>query len=127
MEELIAKIAELNWQQKELTTEFARLKPVFETIVKDRTVDQNVRWNIWTSAPTSLKKSKGWIEHVVLPDHGEISWYDDFYKDRYQVIESADIAERMEEDDGDKWSQRDIGEFKEWVLSNNIHSFKNDW
>ena len=61
----------------------------------------------------------------LLIDDEEISWYDDFYIERYTTVTAENLVEMMHE--VKEASDSSINEIKEQILQQNLGSFEYDW
>lgn len=118
--------------------------------ITDMTVPLSVRWAVFKEMPDDWKNEEEWIQHFdaeKLLSRGEISWYDDFYVEKYETVDMVEfVEERLMEklfDDSDVDYPDDVyGEgidnlppelqtiidtWREEILAKNLGSFKFDW
>ena len=82
------------------------------------------RWEIFQLILPYLKKQYSVWHSEVLNREIEISWYDDFYLDRYAELDFDDsFIEKVDE----KFPSVNIDELKEEILSLGCSGFINDW
>lgn len=116
--------AELNKTEEKISS----LKTEILDVLKNKELSLNSRWDFFKKIPMQYLNIGPWVEHFKWEEkYQEISWYDDFYRDRYSVVEMKDIIESMEEDAEDWHGQEAIDEFKEEILQAGLFSFENDW
>lgn len=81
------------------------------------------RKEVWENTPDHLKTQDAWILH--LPEfekkYGEISWFDDFYCERYTVVDLTNCLDIVE---WDEFKKRD---FIAECMALGFHSFNLDW
>ena len=99
--------------------------------IVDKSVPLEDRWKVFGAAPSDWKKHDSYIQHFtvekMLPG-GEISWYDDFYVEKYQTVYMFDfLSDCREYSGGEDWTDEIVDAFKEEVLLRNLGSFKFDW
>jgi hypothetical protein len=91
--------------------------------VMDQTQSYDDRLEIWTLCPKHLAHHESWIIH--LPDfeekYGEISWYDDFYVERYSVFDLTDALGYVE------WPKEKEIAFNTACMNAGYFTFRMDW
>ena len=97
-------------------------------IIHDPKVSLPERWDLFVNVGEFVFGYKPWVEH---PEHevkcmANLSWYDDFYINRYQNVVMPTIVEQMR-DRPDKYSPECITEFQEWCLRTECYGFVMDW
>jgi hypothetical protein len=128
-----------------------RLAGEVKAYCQDITIPLNQRWDIFKIA--NIGDTNSCIVDFESLDEllgHEVSWYDDFYKDRYATIDMVDIVERLEEnvfligtDDCDteeewlkapkayeeevRYAIADVNKVKEEILATFTQSFLMDW
>lgn len=118
------------------------LRDRYVAFVTDATQSLDERWEVFKEAPTEWKNEKSYIEHFdaekLLPG-GEVSWYDDFYIEKYETVDMVGFVEErlidhlMDHFDFDiddelpEEVQVIVDAFKCEVLAKNMASFKFDW
>lgn len=124
---ILAKIKKLEERIKDLKEEFK-----FE--IANVNTPLKKRWKLFVDAPDPLRDHQSWIQHFDLENRvGDISWYDDFYKERYALVRMVDIIDMCEEyladgtPKGGFNTQEKIDAFKEEILKKNLGSFTYDW
>lgn len=116
----------------ELLTKGAEvLKEKFAAYVADKTVPLEDRWSLFETAPDALKEHSSWYADFKI-NNEEISWYDDYYLDRHQTMDTLDLVSQTEEMTlsdytTPKYSENVINDLKEQVLAKNLGSFVYDW
>lgn len=115
-------------------------------LLTNKNVPLETRWNFFVKYGDMIGNTKSWVCHfdvekklipINLKDRaddnyvGEISWYDDFYKERgntiimHEIIEG--ICDSMDRFMKKGWTPELVDEFKEEILANNLYSFTYDW
>ena len=109
------------------------LKQELEQYITDKSVSLEDRWDLWISAPSTLKIVEPWIVHFKsLPEHF-IMYDGELHAERYQTIYTYEIIDKLEEGDWNSVEQVsipydiDIDAVKEEILSHNLGSFVYDW
>lgn len=104
-------------------------KETLEKYLADTSISLNERWETFKAAPDWLGNHDIWITGVLDEAMGEISWYDDFYKERHEVVVMADIIETMEEraEVEGRYTKEQLVAAKEAILKHNLKSFVFDW
>jgi len=111
------------------------LKAEYIAFIKDKTFPLADRWEVYKAAPEEFQDHQSWIVHFeaekLLPS-GRISWYDDFYVEKYSEVCVSDLideqmAEKVEDDEGVVWTPEILDAFREEVLQKNLGSFTFDW
>lgn len=120
--------------------EVQALKDAFCQIIKDPTYPLEQRWQLFKNAPGEYRNHSSWYWNSKAL--GGVSWFDDFYYEKYQTVHSVSLVERVEDalNTRDKdhsliWLERifrdDIPEntdaIKEEILSLNLGSWVFDW
>lgn len=120
----------------------AALKPDFDEFIKDKSYSLEERWEVFKNANSELSNHQSWIIDLPTKNNYDFSWYDEFYTERYQTINLVQFVEEtladLEEEAKDSesyqheskkklWESLDVNQIKEWILENNIKSFKHDW
>lgn len=117
------------------------MRQQFTTVITDKSIPLNERWELFKKAPTELKETTCWVVNFNTlneAEGGHVSWYDMFGVDRHQTVEMLDIIERLEEII--EYGQTKIkakqffidnpaklDDLKEEILSMNLQSFVYDW
>lgn len=97
--------------------------------LRDKNIPLFDRWEIFRKTPLELLNNDTYnvsFDCEKLLHGGEISWYDDFYKDRHSTVEMVSIIESCEENP-DQYSEEFITAFKEEILQKCLGSFVHDW
>lgn len=118
-------IRDFNSQLDVIFNKIIEVKPQFEKVIADKTIPLEDRWNLFVSAPSHMCNDRPFSQHVNINGR-EISWYDDFGKDRYEHVDMVAAVEWME-DCFDQWGTDQVNEMKEYILTHNLRSFTNDW
>ena len=125
---------------RDVQDRIATLKEDFARVIADTELPLEERWDLFVKAPDFLKEYKGWVEDFkAFPC--EITWYDDFNKERHETVDTVSIVESIVEDV--KYSGGDFEKsklctrlgitpdvlvaLKEEILSKNLGSFVYDW
>jgi hypothetical protein len=75
------------------------LRDLVQVYVRDTSVALADRWEIFTLADRAhILGNHTWIQHLSTLDGLDVSWYDDFYKERYTDVRWIDIIEQIRED-----------------------------
>lgn len=112
---------------EQATASIATLKSEFAEYVKDQSIPLSERWAMFARAPDVVKHYEPWTQHLSIGGN-EICWYDDFYIERGQDVDMVDIVERMVESTLEGiYSNPDVFEFQEMILSRNLGGFNEDW
>jgi hypothetical protein len=84
------------------------------------------RLEVWKNTPSNLQTEHGWVIHLTdfEKKHGEISWYDDFYVERYSIF---DLTEATEYSGAEDWDEEKLKDFYENCMKEGVHTFKMDW
>jgi len=111
---------------KKIQSETDKVTQHFALYIKNEHINLDERWTVFKAAPGSLQVHDTSVCHFAWEQtHGEISWYDDFYKDKYALVNMVEIVEHMEEED--KYSIAQVDDMKAEILSKNLGSFEYDW
>jgi hypothetical protein len=112
-----------------------KLKSLLETLLKNKEIPLEQRWELFLRAPDAFKNTHPWIIHPEedIPGLTEITWFDDYY-DKHETVVLSDWVERIEMDHGHKPNDaymqskyKHLDDIKEWILERNLHSFILDW
>lgn len=118
-------VSDFAYQLDVIFNKIIEVKPQFEKVIADKTIPLEDRWNLFVSAPSQMCNHRPFIQHIHIGGR-EISWYDDFGRDRYEEIDMIDAIEWME-DCFEDWGVDQVNEMKEYILAHNLRSFTNDW
>lgn len=103
-------------------------KKAIANFLADHTNSFEDRKEVFLATPEHLYSKDPWILH--LPEferkHGEISWFDDFYAERYTDVDLVDICESLGEFHED-WSEEKRTDFITAVVNHGKHTFNLDW
>ena len=104
------------------------MKESFVKVIQDKSLPLKDRWKLFNDAPKEFREENDWVED--FDSIGDVNWYDDFYYERYQVVYTVDIVDRIV--DKQQYPQfkdnpEKLNELKEEILSKNLWSFKFDW
>ena len=66
-------------------------------IIEDKNNSLQDRIDAYYALFITKKNGDGWVQHYEF-DGEEIYWFDDFYYEKYQTVDNADIIERYLED-----------------------------
>lgn len=97
--------------------------------IADQQYPLEQRWRIYYLAcKASLLDLDSYITHI--PALNNVSWYDDFYKDRYATVEWTDIVEQLDntDDSSELYPYKlNLNTIKEQILAQGKAGFINDW
>lgn len=103
-------------------------------LLTNKNVPLETRWDFFVKYGDMIGNTDGGICHFDVEkklSDGEISWYDDFYKERYATIIMHEVIQRISDDIDDfskkGWTQELLREFQEEILAKNLYSFILDW
>jgi hypothetical protein len=82
------------------------------------------RWKFYIRILKYLPKNYIYMDFKSLEKIREVSWYDDFFLDRYAVM---DLDDRFIERALEEFPEVNIDELKEEILQSGYSSFENDW
>lgn len=140
LQQFNTRIANLNELQKKVDEESSAMKADFQRLITDKTIPLVERWDFWISAPSSLKEDHDW-----LPQYGTLqNRYAKFYCDAPEVygrgrqVEWSEILDFVFAEDGTVdacsnykgvvvFTQEEMTELLESILSDNVATFKFDW
>lgn len=112
--------------------------------IADVRIPLKERWNVFKEMPYGWKNRENYIHHFdseKLFPSGEISWYDDFYIEKYETVEMVFFVEERLTDKLLEMSDMDfddleslppeglkiVDSFREEILSKNLGSFEFNW
>lgn len=140
-EEVELSLSIMSYGLDTVRSALTEVKENISELLTNKNVPLETRWNFFIKYGDLIGNEGGWIQHFKvekkLPD-GEISWYDDFYKERYETIIMVDIIEsiydKIADDKRSKgsnrqsgWNEELVDEFKEEILAENLYSFILAW
>lgn len=100
------------------------LKNEYLAIIRDENLSLEDRWSVFAKMPMSLKEVDSYIHHFDFESTFNVSWFDDFYVDRYQTVNMVTIVDQL---DGDE----DKAELKIAIMTecirDNLGGFVMDW
>jgi hypothetical protein len=122
LQDLKISILSITEQKKAL---LARLRAMFV----EKSISLEHRWDLFCAAHRAgLLPTYGYQQSLPTLDALDVSWYDDFYKDRYALVEWEDIVQSIQ------GSPKGLAKFlavldqiKEEILAAGYGSFENDW
>ena len=99
------------------------------------------RWELYKEMPDSCLNQDSYTVHFKIEEkYGKISWYDEFNKDRYSIVNMKDVIEDLEDSLNSSYplgyieelkekgvAEEFLTEFKEEILQLGLGSFENDW
>ena len=101
------------------------LRTAIQEYIKDTSYTLTDRWNVFVSASEAMiLPTQTYIQH--LPTMKNVSWYDDFHKDRYSFINWVRIAERIEDNENSEFYDM-LDAIKEEILAAGYCGFTHDW
>lgn len=121
----IDELLQLKKQQDEQLTLAAQH---YLSQLTDTTIDVNVRWELFGKLRKidGLLKKDSWACHSI--DSYNLSWYNDFYVERYTYVDYYCISEvwtDLVEDD--KVTQEQYDSWRETILASGNIGFTYDW
>jgi hypothetical protein len=119
--ELKAKIKEYNKQKEVLRTEIKRY-------VQDKSFPLEERWKLFIESELGTESS--WTVHFSVLDGKDVSYYDDFYIEKYQTTTVKDLVDMIgdkEPEDNMFLTDGELNSLKEDILKQFIWSWKEDW
>lgn len=123
--------SELQYDINILNKKLEDTKKDFVEYISDNSYPLGVRWDFFCDAPDFLKNQYSSIHTFKWENtNGEISWYDDFYCDRYATVSMDMVIDSMldrVDEDTNNYTKESIKELQEEILSKNLGSFINDW
>lgn len=140
LEQFNTRIANLNELQKKVDEESSAMKEDFRKLITDKTIPLVKRWDFWLFAPSSLKEHYDW-----LPDYGTIqNRYAKFCCDAPEIygrgrqVDWSDLLDDAFSEDGMvractrytgeiMFTQEEMTELLESILTDNVATFKFDW
>lgn len=102
---------------------------ILQLFIKNPENDFDDRWEVYSIIQPYLKRlSYYWTPPSLENMQREISWFDDFYVEKYEVVDMDNdfikqVENKIEQDD---WLV-DIHQLKEDIMSWGYGSFKMDW
>lgn len=94
----------------------------------DSTIDINIRWELLGKLRKidGLLKKDSWVCHSI--DSYNLSWYDDFYAERYTYVDYYDTSDVWEEKviEGEV-TQEQYDAWRETILASGNIGFTYDW
>lgn len=116
---------------------FAREMQAMQSLVREvirvNFVPLEDRWEIYRAAcDARLLPTYDSQQSIPALDELDVSWYDDFYKDRYALVEWTEIIRDIENaqgtDSGNRFKYKAaIDQIKEEILQAGYSGFENDW
>ena len=100
-------------------------KPNFVEYITNPNVHLDDRWETFLMAPYEFKEHLRSYPNLKLAGD-TISWYDDFYVEKYQTVEAETLLEWVLESENEH-SKEVVDSFKEEILKQNMGSFVYDW
>ncbi len=100
-------------------------KKIVKEFVMDQTQPWEDRYEVWKGCPNHLVTHQSW---VIRPSdfekqYGELCWYDDFYKERYETVDCRELDYyRYFDHNPEKWKA-----FATDCMNNGYFTFQNDW
>jgi hypothetical protein len=94
--------------------------------IMDITNSYEDRYQVWKTTPDHLMSNDAWVAYLRVFDKkwGKISWYDDFYCERYSNVDLRSCAESGFEND---WPEDQLKDFITECMDNGWHGFYYDW
>lgn len=100
-------------------------RKAIKEFVMDTSNSYEDRLEIWKTCPDHIAPTEPWVLHLRKFDkkYGEISWYDDFYVERYSVFELNAVLDMKE----GNWPDEKIKDFVDECMDLGYFKFKMDW
>lgn len=97
-----------------------------QAFIQDSSNSYEDRKEVWANTPKHLTTGDRWILHLPTYEkkYGEISWFDDFYGERYTIVDLRACVEQLEDRDT---NEDQIREFITECMDKGIHGFNLDW
>lgn len=102
------------------------------TTIKDKNIDLDTRWNLYTLLVKNEYHRKisvcgdGYVDDVAV-DGEELIPYDDFYVERYETLSYISMCDRIVNTSSESVDQARLPAWKERVLQSGETHFKYDW
>lgn len=95
--------------------------------ITNKEIPLEERYKFWVDLPDILKNDEPWLQDLTL--RGErIEWFSELYYKKYQRVSVVDLVHYVEhESDEGQFTEEDVIDLKEQVLSRNLRSFRLDW
>ena len=107
----------------------SKLQEYIKLYIKDTSYALDDRWSVYVAAcQSNILDYHQWITN--LPAFNDVSWYEDFYKERHQTVKWIDVIESIEDSDENvarNIYKQNIDEIKEQILASGEAGFENDW
>lgn len=110
--------------------ELESIRSSIEFFIMDKKNSFEDRLEVFVNTPKQFYTTKSHILNFQNFDreHGEISWFEDFYFERYEEVDLTEIVEHKDEYSYTAdWSDEKFRSFQEAILDAGYHSFKLDW
>lgn len=100
-----------------------KIKKDIQDFIKNPENSWEERVWVWENCPEEFMKQELSIIDCSFTDGEEISWYDDFYVERHEVVICRDLKDCGRfGDESEEWEA-----FKKYCIENGIQSFEFDW
>ena len=116
-------VDDVDWRKKQIVA-----------FISDVNIPYEDRLEVWKKTPSHLATNDPYIFSSAEFDqkHGEIDWFDDFYKQKYEFIDLRDLGLEDEKyphqgPDGKPWSPEKIRDFYEACMQAGFHGCTLDW
>lgn len=111
-----------------LVKDLEKMSASISSFVKNKENSFEDRLEVFVNTPKQFYTMHPWIMH--LPEfeekYGGIDWFDDFYAERYEIVDlTAILADEYEK--AEEWGAEKFRAFQEAVLNKGIHAFTLDW
>lgn len=95
-------------------------------LIADRQYSLEERWNTYLVIRPYLETEGFYMTFNTLDSIREVSWYDDFYLERYAVM---DLDQDFVDEAVEKFylSEEQVDSLKEEILESGCGAFENDW
>ena len=114
-----------------------REKAEFQALLVNQDVPLDIRWNLFKRAPAAMVEHRSfYVDYSAmeqLNEGHEVSWYDDFYVERYNTVNIVDIVDEMPSNDDKTMGSNAVAnpelyaKLKEEVLAKGVRTFVFDW
>jgi hypothetical protein len=104
-----------------------------EEFVKNQSNPLEERIWVWENCPEAFTQVDSCYMDAEYLDGTEVSWYDDFYVERYETVDCRELKERDKFSDWDSELKKYIVKEEEWkhfrqqCLDKGVFRFKFDW
>lgn len=110
--------------KEEIVNEIVAIRNRVQGFVQDLSKPLDERWDLFCAVGMGSHSSY-YVDFKALDEfHGKISWYDDYYLERYSTMKMDRLVRCFREKNP---PEELIVQLKEEILEKFIWSFENDW